>query len=92
MDMMGEYTGAAVIFGATGGVMEAALRTVADILEEDDLPEFEYTTVRGVDQGVKGRGCGWRPEDQSCCGPQYGVQPENFWMRSEPVRPRIPFY
>ncbi len=53
MDMMGEYTGAAVIFGATGGVMEAALRTVADILEEDDLPEFEYTTVRGVDQGVK---------------------------------------
>ena len=53
MDMMGEYTGAAVIFGATGGVMEAALRTVADILEEDDLPEFEYTTVRGVDQGIK---------------------------------------
>jgi len=53
MDMMGEYTGAAVTFGATGGVTEAALRTVADILEEDDLPEFEYTTVRGVDQGVK---------------------------------------
>jgi len=41
-DLIGEYTGAAVIFGATGGVMEAALRTVADILESKDLPKFEY--------------------------------------------------
>ncbi len=53
MDLLGEYTGAAVIFGATGGVMEAALRTVADILEEKDLPDFQYTAVRGADQGVK---------------------------------------
>ena len=45
-DLMGEYTGAAVIFGATGGVMEAAVRTVADILEEKDLPEFEYKADR----------------------------------------------
>ena len=42
-----------VIFGATGGVMEAALRTVADILEEKDLPNFEYTQVRGVEADVK---------------------------------------
>src|SRR5659263_230117 len=41
-DLMGEYTGAGVIFGATGGVMEAALRTVADILEDKELPSFEY--------------------------------------------------
>ncbi len=53
MDMIGEYSGAAVIFGATGGVMEAALRTVADILENKDLPEFEYKVVRGVDSGIK---------------------------------------
>lgn len=52
-DLIGEYTGAGVIFGATGGVMEAALRTVADILEGKDLPKFEYTTVRGVDSGIK---------------------------------------
>lgn len=53
MDLLGEYTGAAVIFGATGGVMEAALRTVADLVEEKDLPNFEYQTVRGVDAGIK---------------------------------------
>ena len=52
-DLMGEYTGAAVIFGATGGVMEAAIRTVADILEEKDLPEFEYKAVRGVEADIK---------------------------------------
>lgn len=53
MDLMGEYTGAGVIFGATGGVMEAALRTVADILEDKDLPTFEYKSVRGVAAGIK---------------------------------------
>lgn len=52
-DLLGEYTGAGVIFGATGGVMEAAIRTVADILEEKDLPDFEYTAVRGVEKDVK---------------------------------------
>ncbi len=52
-DLLGEYTGAAVIFGATGGVMEAAVRTVADILEEKDLPDFEYKAVRGVDADIK---------------------------------------
>lgn len=52
-DLMGEYTGAGVIFGATGGVMEAALRTVADILEDKDLPSFEYNAVRGVADDVK---------------------------------------
>lgn len=51
--MMGEYTGAGVIFGATGGVMEAALRTVADILTGEDLEEVEYVAVRGVEEGVK---------------------------------------
>ena len=55
-DLMGEYTGAGVIFGATGGVMEAAIRTVADILEEKDLPEFEYKAVRGVEADIKEAG------------------------------------
>ena len=51
-DMLGESTGAAVIFGVTGGVMEAALRTVADILENKDLDNIQYTAVRGI-EGVK---------------------------------------
>jgi NADP-reducing hydrogenase subunit HndD len=50
--ILGESTGAAVIFGATGGVMEAALRTVADILTGKDLKDIDYECVRGID-GVK---------------------------------------
>ncbi|OPX46973.1 ferredoxin hydrogenase [Clostridium thermobutyricum] len=49
---MGEYTGAGTIFGATGGVMEAALRTAKDLSENIDLEEVEYTQVRGLD-GIK---------------------------------------
>lgn len=48
-----EGTGAGVIFGATGGVMEAALRTAADKLSGESLEEVQYTDVRGID-GVKG--------------------------------------
>jgi len=47
-DLLGEYSGAGAIFGATGGVMEAAIRTVADILTGEDLKEFEYNAVRGT--------------------------------------------
>lgn len=50
--VMGESTGAAVIFGATGGVMEAALRTVADVLTSQDLKEIDYIPVRGL-EGIK---------------------------------------
>ena len=49
---MGDYTGAGVIFGATGGVMEAALRTVADVLTGQDIEQVDYTAVRGLD-GIK---------------------------------------
>ena len=49
---MGEYTGAGVIFGATGGVMEAALRTAKDFVEKKDLEDIEYTEVRGL-EGIK---------------------------------------
>ena len=51
-DPMGEATGAAAIFGTTGGVMEAALRTAADVLEGKDLGKFEYEAVRGQ-EGIK---------------------------------------
>ncbi len=51
-DFYGDSTGAAVIFGATGGVMEAAIRTVADIMNGTEVKEIDYTVVRGV-QGVK---------------------------------------
>ena len=51
-DPMGEATGAGAIFGTTGGVMEAALRTAADILEGTDVKEIEYKDVRG-EKGIK---------------------------------------
>ena len=51
-NLLGESSGAGVIFGATGGVMEAAIRTVADILTGEDLQEIEYTDVRGI-KGIK---------------------------------------
>lgn len=46
---MGEATGAAAIFGTTGGVMEAALRTAQDTLTGKDLPKINFEQVRGGD-------------------------------------------
>lgn len=46
---MGESTGAGVIFGRSGGVMEAALRTAADVLSGRDLASIEYKTIRGME-------------------------------------------
>ena len=46
--ILGESTGAAVIFGSSGGVMEAALRTAADWLENKDLESVDYHEVRGM--------------------------------------------
>lgn len=51
-DLMGEYTGAGVIFGATGGVMEAALRTAYHELTGKEYESVEFTAVRGM-QGLK---------------------------------------
>ena len=51
-DLFGDYSGAGVIFGTSGGVMEAALRTVVDVLENKDVEDFEYHAVRGV-EGLK---------------------------------------
>ena len=47
--IMGIGSGAGTIFGTSGGVMEAALRTVADILTGEDLEHIEYTDVRGME-------------------------------------------
>ncbi len=49
---LGEYTGAGAIFGATGGVMEAALRTLADTLSGEELEAIEYHDIRGT-KGIK---------------------------------------
>ena len=49
---LGMSTGAGVIFGATGGVMEAALRTVADIVEGRELDKVDFEEVRGL-EGVR---------------------------------------
>ena len=49
---LGQGTGAAVIFGTTGGVMEAALRTAAEVVTGKSLDNPEFTDVRGM-EGVK---------------------------------------
>ncbi len=49
---MGEATGAGAIFGVTGGVMEAALRTVSETLTGKALEKIEFKNVRGL-EGIK---------------------------------------
>ncbi|MCL2290885.1 MAG: NADH-dependent [FeFe] hydrogenase, group A6 [Bacteroidetes bacterium] len=49
---LGESTGAAVIFGTTGGVIEAAVRTVYEVLTKKPLPKLEFTELRGL-EGVR---------------------------------------
>ena len=49
---LGESTGAGVIFGATGGVMEAALRTAVETLTGEELADVAFKEVRGT-QGIK---------------------------------------
>jgi len=51
-DLLGEYTGAGVIFGVTGGVMEAALRTAYFVLQGQELASPDFTPVRGF-EGIK---------------------------------------
>jgi len=49
---IGQYTGAGTIFGATGGVMEAALRTAYSLVTKEELEKVEFQDVRGL-EGVK---------------------------------------
>ncbi|AAK78015.1 NADH-quinone oxidoreductase subunit G [Clostridium acetobutylicum] len=49
---MGTYSGAGAIFGATGGVMEAAIRSAKDFAENKELENVDYTEVRGF-KGIK---------------------------------------
>jgi len=49
---MGEATGAAAIFGTTGGVMEAALRTAYELVTGEELKEVNFEEVRGA-KGIK---------------------------------------
>ncbi|NMA95940.1 MAG: ferredoxin, partial [Clostridiales bacterium] len=49
---LGDSTGAGVIFGATGGVMEAALRTISEIVTGETLEDIEFHDVRGI-EGIK---------------------------------------
>ena len=51
-DLLGESTGAADIFGATGGVMEAALRTVYEKVTGETLEKVDFAAVRGT-EGIK---------------------------------------
>ncbi|WP_126992496.1 NADH-dependent [FeFe] hydrogenase, group A6 [Thermosipho globiformans] len=46
---LGTSTGAGAIFGVTGGVMEAALRTAYEVITNKKLPKLEFNAVRGLD-------------------------------------------
>ena len=50
--ILGEYSGAGTIFGATGGVMEAALRTAYRLIAGKELEKIEIKPVRGL-EGIK---------------------------------------
>lgn len=50
--ILGDYTGAGTLFGATGGVMEAALRSAYYLITKEELANLDFTQVRGLD-GVK---------------------------------------
>ena len=50
--ILGEYSGAGTIFGVTGGVMEAALRTAYDYITGGKLKNVDFENVRGL-AGVK---------------------------------------
>lgn len=50
--ILGEYSGAGVIFGATGGVMEAALRTAYHLITKKELGNIDFVEIRGLD-GIK---------------------------------------
>jgi len=49
---LGESTGAAIIFGATGGVLEAAVRTAYEVATGHELPTIDFQDLRG-DEGVR---------------------------------------
>ena len=51
-EVFGESTGASVIFGVTGGVMEAALRTVSEVVTNKPLEKIKFNEVRGL-EGIK---------------------------------------
>ncbi len=51
-DILGEYSGAGAIYGASGGVMESALRTISYQLLKKDIGRLEFTEVRGM-EGIK---------------------------------------
>lgn len=51
-DPLGQYTGAGTIFGVTGGVMEAAVRTGYELITGESIPDIEVTSVRGT-EGVR---------------------------------------
>lgn len=63
---MGEATGAAAIFGVTGGVMEAALRTAVETLEGKSLEKLEFEEVRGKEGIKKASLTVARKKDKSC--------------------------
>lgn len=71
---LGVSTGAGLIFGTTGGVMEAALRTVADILNGSSSDAIDYVQVRGLGGRYQDRRGRDRDLSDSCSGGTWAWQ------------------
>lgn len=52
-DTIEEYTGSSTIFGISGGVMEATLKTVYSTMQSSELPDIDFTQLRDVEQDIK---------------------------------------
>jgi len=83
---LGMSTGAAVIFGATGGVMEAALRTVSELVEGKPLDKIDFEEVRGL-EGVREATVTVDGTDLKLAIVNGTGMPENSWTRSGVVKP-----
>ena len=89
-EMLGESTGAAVIFGVTGGVMEAALRTAYEVITGQKLEKLEFTDVRGL-EGVKEASYNLNGLDlKVAVAHSTGAASQVSWTRCVPARRATP--
>ena len=85
---LGTSTGAGVIFGATGGVMEAALRTAKEWITGESGEAVEFGEVRGT-EGIKEASYKIGDLELNVCVASGLKTPKKFWSRSNPARRTI---
>jgi NADP-reducing hydrogenase subunit HndD len=81
-DLLGEYTGAGAIFGVTGGVMEAALRTAYHTLNGKEHDPIEFKAVRGFEASKKPKSIWAKPARSKSPSPAAWPTPNRYSMQS----------